>query len=115
MTVSVEEAETMGKLLRELAKSAVLRQYRYEMNRRATEWEKAAADAKLASEDGAIELAGAVGPGMRILFPRGDEDWAGVIRVLTRDGQLSIHAEDGDGRPQYLNFFGPTSPVVVKA
>jgi hypothetical protein len=89
-----------------------IRQFRYELRRRGLEWLRAASLLRDAEEgDAAIELAGSVTPGMRVWCGR---DWGSVVRQLTRDGQLSLHVEDPDGRPIYLNFVGPSSPVVVR-
>lgn len=104
--------------LLEAAKASPVRQFRYELHRRGLEWKRAAVELEGAADNDAvdsevvIELAGSVTPGMAIPAHSG---WTTVVRTMNRDGQFSIHIEDGDGRPQYLNLAGPASPVVVQA
>lgn len=116
--ITLEDAKAQGEMLVKLGQESPVRQYRYELRRRGKEWLNAAETfSQLGSleDPGAIELAGSIGAGMRAFYPTRETNWAIVIRTMQRDGQLSIHVEDDDGRPQYLNLFGPSSPVVVKA
>lgn len=89
------------------------RPIRYEMKRRAREWAHVAAllDADTDGE-AVIELVGAVVPGMEVLMSTG---WWPVVRKMERDGQVTLHLEDEDGIPRYLNHYCATSPVVVRA
>lgn len=110
--VDVNTAREQARALLVAADGSPLRQYRYELRRRGIEWKRAADLLGEADEgDAAIELAGSVTPGMKVPCSEG---WGSVIRQLTRDGQLTLHVEDAMGRPLYLNYVGPSSPVVVK-
>ena len=102
------------------AEASPIRQFRYELRRRGREWEQAAKTLELAlpgnETQPVIELAGSVCPGMRVLIEgRDEDDWAPVIRQLTQQGQFTIHVQAADGRDRYLNFAGPSSPVVVRS
>lgn len=109
--IDVKDARLQAEALLAAAGTSPIRQFRYELRRRGIEWRRAADLLEAADEDeAAIELAGSVTPGMKV--PCG-EGWGSVVRQLTRDGQLSLHVEDPQGRPIYLNYVGPSSPVVV--
>ena len=94
-----------------------VRQLAYEFRRRAVEWKRAADELGDAEEEGqaTIELVGGLTQGMMVM---GDDrqPWWYVTKVMNRDGQCSLMLDPDDGRgPQYRNFVGPSSPVVVKA
>lgn len=105
------------------AKASPLRQVRAEMTRRAQEW-RTAIQMRLdgGEDDYDIDLAGGIVPGDFLLayvaVPWSEEresEAVPVLRVLHRDGQTSIHCTVGStGRDLYLNYAGPTSPVVVR-
>jgi hypothetical protein len=51
-----------------------------------------------------------------VLHPTAGGNWAPVVRVLSRDNQVSLHMENPDtGQPIYRNFMANSSPVVVMA
>lgn len=115
--IGVDEARKQAATLKACANESPVRQYRWEMRRRGIEWVNRADELAAAGEDdghpeAAIELVGAVGPGMRVFA--GADGFLPVIRQMTRDGQLSLHLEGPTGQPRFLNFYGATSPVVVK-
>lgn len=113
-TIDVGTALAQAEALLTAAEASPVRQFRYELRRRGVEWQRAARLLEGADiDEAAIELAGSVTPGMKVPVGRGDE-WGSVVRQLTRDGQLSLHVEDPMGRPIYLNYVGPSSPVVVR-
>jgi hypothetical protein len=114
--IDADAARLQWKALINASQDSPIRQYRYELGRRAVEWRRAA-DLLDASDDdeAAIELAGSVTPGMKVPTAGNEQQWGSVVRQLTRDGQLTLHVEDALGRPLYLNYVGPSSPVVVKA
>lgn len=115
---TIEEAEAQASVLLDAAMTSPVRALRYELRVRGKEWERAvrdARDAEKAEEPYAIVTVGSVCPGMRVLAPRQCEDtWVPVVRLMTRDGQQSLHV-DVEGRAEYLNYAGPSSPIVVKA
>lgn len=115
---TTEEAEQQRTLLMEAAAASPVRALRYELRMRGKEWDRAvrdARDAEKAEEPHAIVTVGSVCPGMRVLAPRQCEDtWVPVIRLMTRDGQQTLHV-DVEGRAEFLNFAGPSSPIVVKS
>lgn len=113
MSFTTDQATRMAELFGQLADEAPCRQVRFEMARRAKEWQHAAKDSAEADAGGVIELAGVVTPGMVVFRPSHRGDWMTVVRKLEQGGQFSLHLEDDDGRPVYANLWGPTSPVVV--
>lgn len=118
---TLEAAEMQEKALAQAALDSPVRQVRSEMARRAKEWRDAVALlADVDEDDFEIDLAGAVAPGDRVLvlvrktWDDQDQEAVGVLRVLNRDGQTSLHlAANSNGREVYVNFAGPASPVVV--
>lgn len=110
------EAEKQGAALADAAAASPIRQVRYELERRAREWVTAARDVAETSGEGTIELAGAVTPGMLVLWKQENwsSDWSPVIRTMTNGGQFSVHVDDGTRGGAYLNRFGPSSPMVVQ-
>lgn len=113
--IGQEEADQQAAALLGAAEASPVRQFRYELRRRGQEWKRAALDLAMVEDDGAIELAGSVLPGMRVLLGSEEGDWAPVVRQLERAGQFSLHLQDSNGRDRYLNFHGASSPVVVRA
>lgn len=116
-----EIAEAQERVLRDAAAASPLRQVRVELLRRASEWDKARGLCKDGGEDYEIDLVGAIAPGDRVLvvmpsFAGEIEDEAApVLRILHRDGQSTIHCTpNSTGRDLYLNYAGPSSPVVVR-
>lgn len=118
-----DDAKAQEVAFAQAALSSPIRQVRSEMKRRAKEW----ADAielldHVGNEDYEIDLAGAIAPGDRIVAlvatpysEDRDRETVGVLRVLHRDGQTSLHlAANSNGREVYVNFAGPSSPVVVQ-
>jgi hypothetical protein len=118
-----EAAEEQGRILHKAADASPLRQVRSELRRRADEWFAALSLCEEAGDDYEIELAGSVAPGDRVValvatpYSDGkDRESVPVLRVLHRDGQTSLHlAANSNGREVYLNFAGPSSPVVVRS
>lgn len=111
----VVNAYAMSEGFKALEKKATVRQVRYEMRRRGIEWFRAAEELEKDDENEAtIELLGNVTNGMYVLGG-GEEPWWMVLQVMERGGQSSLMLDPMDGRgPQYRNFHGRTSPVVVK-
>ena len=117
--ISHEEALMQCAALATAAAESPVRQLRYELRKRAREWSRACEYLDDADEgEAAIELIGSITSGMYAFRGAADEpedQWAYVVRVLMRDNQASLHLEDAMGRPIYQNYYGPSSPVVVKA
>lgn len=114
--ISVEQANKQAATLRKAGRASPIRQLRYLFHRLAREWEVAATSCEGMEEDYTIELVGSLSPGMRVPCrnKRGHDDVGTMIRLMTRDGQTSLHlAPDDDNADVYLNFAGPSSPVVV--
>lgn len=114
--ISLKDAWTTVNAFKNLADSPV-RQVRYEAQRRGTEWKRVAEDLeKLDDTEWAIETAGAVVPGMRVLVADHDGDHpCAVLRQMEQRGQFTLHVRGPDGRDIYINHFGPSSPVIVRA
>lgn len=84
--------------------------------RLAVEWIRATddlIDCAIESQPALIVPAAAVAPGARVFRPAAGEAFCTSIRVMTRDGQVSLHLEDRTGRPVYVNLTVAGSPVVV--
>lgn len=114
--ITVAQATKQAATLRKAARACPVRQLRYLLHRLAREWEVAAGTCEGEEEDLTIELVGSLSPGMRMPCrnKRGNDDVGTVIRLMTRDGQTSIHvAPDDDNADVYLNFAGSYSPAVV--
>lgn len=115
---SFEQATKAGEALRRAARGCPVRQIRYMLNRMAREWEHAAAGVD-GEDELTIECLGSISPGMQVPVSReyrGDEttERGTVIRMMTRDGQTSLHIEvSSDPKPIYENYASPGSPVVV--
>lgn len=60
-----------------------------------------------------VAPAGAIAPGARVFHPTAGESFCSLVRVMTRDGQVSLHLEDASGRAVYANLTLPGSPVAV--
>lgn len=111
----------------------------YEMKRRAREWASAVesyleaanlpedppddidpealAEVFPVEPEALIELLGSVTPGMYVWNPTvddRDDAWCFVVRCLVQGGQWSLHLESSSGKTLYANFFGQSSPVLVK-
>ena len=112
----VVNAYAMSEAFKYVEKNATVRQVRYEMRRRGIEWFRAAEELEKADDgEAVIELLGNVTNGMYVIGG-GDEPWWMVLKVMEQGGQSSLMLDPNDGRgPQYRNFHGRTSPVVVKA
>lgn len=114
--IDVESAKAVHAAL--CAPTNFPRAVRYEFRRRAKEWAHAvalveAAESGMADEGAVIVLAGSVVPGMEVPVSLG---WGEVMRVIRRDAQVTLHVEHPeDPRPVYQNFYGPSSPCVVRA
>lgn len=115
---SYEQATKAAEALRRAARGCPVRQIRYMLNRMAREWEHAAAGVE-GEDELTIECLGSVSPGMQVPVNRefrGDSitERGTVIRMMTRDGQTSLHIESpSDPKPIYENYSSPGSPVVV--
>lgn len=110
---AVADARGQANVLHRAAGGSSVRQLRYELRRRAREWERAASDLAESDGEGAIELVGSVTAGMAVFDPTSAGNWQPVVRQLTRDGQFTLHYEV-DGRPLYRNFWSASSPTVVQ-
>lgn len=88
------------------------------LRRLAAEWKRAAAAVieDLGPQGTPCEVrgAGALAPGTRVYRPSTSGDWGALVRVMTRDWQVSLHLEDAEGRPSYVNLTTLGSPVVVQ-
>ncbi len=114
--LTVAQAEKQGDALRMAARKSPVRQLRYMLNRLAREWECAAGEMRGSEDEVTIELVGSLSMGMRVPCSNknGAPDIGVLVRVMTRDGQTSLHLEpEGSPMPVYLNFSLPSSPVVV--
>lgn len=110
------QATKQGEALRRASRQSPVRQYRFMLNRLAREWEHAAAELEGEEDELTIELVGSMAMGMRVPCSnkRGAPDIGVLVRVMTRDGQISLHLEpENDPMPVYLNFSLPSSPVAV--
>lgn len=119
MTIGWLEADATAMALADAADGTPVRPIRYELRKRAREYQHVArlleptADGE-EQKEAVIELVGNVGAGMEVLMS-GGVYWS-VVRVMRRDGQVSLHLEHEDEpMPRYINLYGPTSPVVVRA
>jgi hypothetical protein len=117
MSYTVDEAAKQAEMFLKASSGSPVRSVRYELYKRGKEWQRAVEELgvteELEADQAVIESIGNIGPGMMVI---GDhkEPWWPVVKIQNRDGQTSLMLEDGDGRPQWRNFFGPSSPVVVK-
>lgn len=123
MSVYSEHAADQAEALEKAADASPIRQVRSDLKRRAKEWRDALdlLDA-VGEEDYEIDVAGGIAPGDRVVAlvatPYSEDrerESVGVLRVLHRDGQTSLHlAANSNGREVYVNYAGPSSPVVVQ-
>lgn len=114
--ISAAQATKQAQALREASRRSPVRQLRFMLGKLAREWEYAAGELEGAGEELSIELVGSLSMGMRVPCSNknGAPDTGVVVRVMSRDGQTSIHLEpEGSPMPVYLNYAGPTSPVAV--
>ena len=114
--INAAQAEKQAQALREASRRSPVRQLRFMLAKLAREWEYAAGELEGASDELSIELVGSLSMGMRVPCSNknGAPDTGVVVRVMSRDGQTSIHLEpEGSPMPVYLNYAGPTSPVAV--
>lgn len=109
------QATKQAEALRRAARQSPVRQLRFMLHRLAREWEFAAAEVE-GEDELTIELVGSLSMGMRVPCSNknGAPDIGVLVRVMTRDGQTSLHLEpEGSPMPVYLNFSLPSSPVAV--
>lgn len=111
----VEVAKRQAATLRAAAKHSEIVQIAGPLRARAIEWERAAQDLHevLASGDEAmICLVGSIEPGMLVLVGLQPHK---VIRLMQSGGQTSVHCEPtlSFPKPEYVNYMGGTSPIVV--
>lgn len=118
MSYTTDDARSNAEALITASKSLSVRRDRSELRRRGNEWLRAASDiheATEAGEEAVITTLAEVGPGMWAwLVGMRETTWLRVVRVLHQGGQHSLHLEGQDGRAQYRNFAGLSSPVVVR-
>jgi len=120
VSYTVDEAATIGEALKNAAVGNPCRQLRYEFSKRAREWLRAAEELSAADDpdseiEATIELVSAVANAMQI---PGDSPtgWLTVVRTMARDGQFSMQLENPKSpQPVWRNFYGPSSPCVVRA
>jgi hypothetical protein len=118
--ITAKEAQQQADALTQAATDSPVRQCRYELDRRAKEWSRAAtalADLEEAGDEGVVELAGSLTAGMQVFHEHELGNWAPLIRTLQNGGQFSLHFDDRMGQQRqgvYRNLFGPSSPVVVR-
>lgn len=113
--LNAAQATKQAQALRRAARSSPVRQLRFMLHRLAREWEFAAAEVE-GEDELTIELVGSLSMGMRVPCSNknGMPDIGVLVRVMTRDGQTSLHLEpEGSPMPVYLNFSLPSSPVAV--
>lgn len=111
-----ESAAAQRDTLEQAVLGSPVPQVRYLLQRMGREWRNAIADheaATEAGEDAIIAFAGSLSAGMLVWQPNRDGNWLSLVRTMQRDGQLSLHIEDADGRPTYRNLLTGSSPVVV--
>lgn len=109
------QATKQAEALRRAARQSPVRQLRFMLHRLAREWEFAAAEVE-GEDELTIELVGSLSMGMRVPCSNknGAPDIGVLVRVMTRDGQTSLHLEpENSPMPVYLNFSLPSSPVAV--
>lgn len=90
------------------------------LSRLAREWAQASNDLidvldTLDSGRVVVASAAALPSGAQVWRPSNGSEWVTLVRVMARDGQVSLHLEGDDGRPVYVNLTSPGSPVVVLA
>lgn len=86
------------------------------VKRLAVEWKHVAEQlVELADvgEPAMVGAAGALAAGTQVRYQSNTSDWAPLVRVMTRDGQVSLHVSD-EGRDRYVNLTTLGSPVVVR-
>lgn len=115
--VTLEEALAQRRAFNRMVSTCTVPQVKIVMHaqwsewRRVTETLKEMADVEGENPDNyVIALACEIVPGTFVWDHAGD---CRLVRKLERDGQMSLHIEDRNGRPIYQNLVGPTSPVVV--
>lgn len=112
--VTLEEALAQRAAFNRMVGACTVRQVKIHMHAMWREWKLATEQLAELGEDGdfyAIALACETIAGTFVNdVARGD---CRLVRKLERDGQLSLHLEDNQGRPIYHNLVGATSPVVV--
>lgn len=116
---AVARARMIGEAFQELAGGIPIRQVKYEMWERGSEWLAAARDLELVGDEGTIDLLCSVVPGMKVpSWSQGDDDqWTRIIRIMHNGGQSSIHCRpvrDGRTVDDYRNLIGDLSPVVTR-
>lgn len=112
--ISLEEAMLQRRAYRAMVDGCAVAQVKIEMHNRWNEWRRATKELlELMSDSYAIALFCELVPGQFVFYAERDSDTARVVRKLERDGQASLHVQTSVGRDAYLNYAGPTSPVVV--
>lgn len=112
---AARDAATQAAVLAAAADSSPDLYLRTLLTKVAREWIRVANDLTDLAEEGTTAVAVAVAvvaPGAAVYRPGRNTQWSSAVRVMTRDGQVSLHIE-AEGRPEYLNLTLPGSPVVV--
>lgn len=113
----VAVARLQGTILRDIARQSPVRQVRFELGWRGTEWLDAADLLEQIGDEGTIELHSSLQRGMRVpnLLPdSGDDSWVRVVQMSATG--YAVQAVDRSGWPKVVwsNVQGPSSPVVVR-
>lgn len=112
---AARDAATQAAVLAAAADSSPDLYLRTLLTKVAREWIRVANDLTDLAEEGTTAVAVAVAvvaPGAAVYRPGRNTQWSSAVRVMTRDGQVSLHIE-AEGRPEYINLTLPGSPVVV--
>lgn len=114
--ITLEEALTQRRAYNSMVTACSVKQVKIEMHHRFTEWRRATKELDELSDladSYAIALFCELVPGQLVYHADRDSDTARIVRKLERDGQASLHLSTALGRDTYVNYAGPTSPVVV--
>lgn len=115
--ISKEDAETIARLLRTVAQEAPTPQLRAEMGARATEYERAShdlADCLVMDEEAAITFASTVTVGMWVFWQDNWRTGFFEVRRVTSNAITAWDDNPGSERSFYINYSGPSSPLVVR-
>lgn len=115
--ITLEEALAQRRAYNTMVGNCTVRQIKIQMHHSWTEWRKVTMQLQELAEQGlgdeyAIALFCEVVPGQLVFYESNQSDTARVVRKMENGGQTTLHVEP-DGRAAYMNFAGPTSPVVV--
>lgn len=113
----VELARLQGTVLRDIARQSPIRQVRFELGWRGTEWLDAADLLEQIGDEGTIELHSSLQRGMRVpnLLPdSGDDSWVRVVQMSATGYAVSVLDRTGWPKVSWSNVQGPSSPVVVR-